>query len=156
MDGRALVVGSGIEEAILGSDQFIRADRAGDSGAFRSAEIGRVAGFTVYTVPGLDPDKAYAFHRTAFVLSTRAPLVPRGAPWGASMAWDGFSMRLVQAIDPEEIVDNFHSDIYIGTNVVPDYGDFDDNGFWVPATEIDFEHDTPVFVRAVEITDAGS
>lgn len=152
MDGRAIVCGSAVEEVFLNSDQFIRADRAGDSGAFRDAEIGRVAGFRVFVVPGLDPDKAYAFHRTAYVLSTRAPLVPRGAPWGASMAWEGFSLRLVQAIDPETVVDNFNADIYLGTNIVPDYGAFDEDGYWEPAEEIDFDHDTPTFVRAVEIT----
>lgn len=157
MDGRAMVVGSAVEEAILKSDQFIRADRSGDTGAFRNAEIGRVAGFPVFTVPGLDPEKAYAFHRTAFVLSTRAPLVPRGAPWGASMAWEGFSLRLVQAIDPDEVVDNFHADIYCGTNVVTDYGEFNEKGFFEPAQNPDFDHDDPIFVRAVEITlDEGS
>lgn len=152
MNDRAIICGSGVEEVFLNSDQFIRADRAGDANAFRDAEIGRVAGFRVYTVPGLDPDKAYAFHRTAFVLSTRAPLVPRGAPWGASMAWEGFSLRLVQALDGDTVVDQFNADIYLGTNIVPDYGEFDDNGYWVPATEVDLEHDTPTFVRAVEIT----
>ncbi|MCK9496598.1 MAG: hypothetical protein M0R75_14040 [Dehalococcoidia bacterium] len=152
MDGRAIVCGSGVEEVFLNSEQFIRADRSGDTGAFRSAEIGRVAGFPVFVVPGMDPDKAFAFHRSAFVLSTRAPLVPRGAPWGASASWEGFSLRLVQAIDPDEIVDNFHADVYVGTNVVPDYGAFDEDGYWEPSVEIDDEHDEPVFVRAVEIT----
>jgi hypothetical protein len=152
MDGRAMIVGSGVEEVFLNSDQFIRADRSGDSNAFRDALIGRVAGFNVYVVPGLAPDKAYAFHRTAFVLSTRAPLVPQGAPWGASMAWGGFSLRAVMAIDPETVVDNFNADIYIGTNTVPDYGEFDENGYWEPAVEVDLDYDTPVFVRAVEIS----
>lgn len=151
-DGRAIICGSGVEEVFLNSEQFIRADRAGDTNAFRNAEIGRVAGFPVFSVPGLDPDKAYAFHRTAFVLSTRAPLVPRGAPWGASMSWEGFALRLVQAIDPDEIIDMFHSDAYTGTNVVLDYGEFDENGFFEPAETIDEDHDEPIFVRAVEIT----
>jgi hypothetical protein len=149
---RAIICGSAVESAFLNDEQFIRADRSGSTQTFREGEIGRVGGFSVFSIPGLNPNKAYAFHRTAFVLSSRAPLVPKGAPWGASMSWNGFAVRVIQAMDNDTLVDNFHSDVYVGTNYVADYGAFDGNGKFEPSEEPDLDHDTPLFVRAVEIT----
>lgn len=167
MEGRALAIGADMEEHILNDPQFVRADQSGSTQALREAEIGRVAGFPVFTVPGLPPNKGYAFHRTAYVLSTRAPFVPRGVPWGASLNWGGFALRVAQAVDPDELVDNFHADAWTGTNYVPDFGEFvDQDGSTVdesgsaegnpavfePYTTFDEETDKNLFVRAVEIT----
>lgn len=161
MEGRALVVGSGIEELLLTDEQFVRADYSGDTMAFRNAMIGRIAGFNVFYVPGLPPDEAFAFHRTAFILSTRAPMVPRGVPQGqgATMEFNGFSLRTVFLTDPEQVVDNFNADIWTGTNIVRDYGSIVDDGdlepgtgFFVPDPDPDLDNDTPLFVRAVHLS----
>jgi P22 coat protein - gene protein 5 len=155
-DGRVVVVGSEVEEILLTDDLFVRADQSGSTNALREAEIGRIAGMPVYTAPGLDPQEAYAFHRTAFALLTRAPMVPRGAPWGTTMAWGGFSLRVVQAIDPEEVVDNFHADLWLGTGIVRDFGSLDADGFFAPDPDPNMDTDTPLFVRAVRLTTGGS
>ena len=161
MEGRALVVGSGVEELLLTDEQFVRADYAGDSDAFRSAMIGRVGGFNVFYVPGIPPNEAFAFHRTAFVLSTRAPMVPRGVPQGqgATMSYDGFALRTVTLTDPEQVVDQFNADVWCGTNIVRDYGTLDDDGDLDPGTFVftpdpdpDLDVDTPLFVRAVHLS----
>lgn len=153
MEGRALAIGSGVEEMFLNDPQFLRADRSGSTGALREAEVGRIAGFPVFTVPGLPPDEAYAFHRTAYVLNTRAPFVPRGVAWGSSLSWQGFSLRVAQQVDPDELVDNFHADVYVGTNYVHDHGAFNENGQFAPSVEPDLENNTDaLFVRAVKIT----
>jgi len=155
-DGRALAIGTGLEEAILNSDQFRRADQSGSTDALRDAQIGRIAGMPVFTVPGLDPNEGYAFHRTAYVLNQRAPFVSRGTPWGATESFEGFAVRVAQAADPETLVDNFHADVYVGTNHVRDYGEVGEDGKFVPDDAPDIENDTPVFVRAVKLTLDGS
>src|SRR5690606_38215245 len=87
MDGRTILMGSGVEEAILNNiDILNKANESGTDSALRDATIGRLRGFNLVTSNAIDPDKAYAFHRTAFVLSLQAPMVPSGASWGASAA----------------------------------------------------------------------
>ena len=133
-------------------NQFVKVDQSGSDMALREAQIGRIAGMPVYTIPGMEPGEAYAFHRSAYVLSTRAPMVPRGAPWGTTLSWGGFAIRVVQAIDPEEVVDNFNADLWLGTNIVRDYGSIDSDGFFTPDATPDMDADTPIFVRAVKLT----
>lgn len=123
--GRALAVGSELEAAFLNSDKFVRADQSGTTDTLREAKIGRVAGFDVYTIPGIAPDKGYAFHKTAYVLSSHAPVVPEGAPWGASQSFQGFAIRTVRVFDPNEVEDRFVADSWIGSNVVTDEGHYD-------------------------------
>lgn len=151
-DGRALVVGSAVDELLLTDDLFVRADQSGSDEALRNAQTGRIAGVNVYQIPGLDPGSAFMFHQTAYVLSTRAPMVPRGAPWGTTMDWEGFAMRVVMAIDPEEVVDNFNADTWYGTNIVEDYGTINGDGFFEPTENPDVSQAPDVFVRAVKLT----
>jgi hypothetical protein len=152
MSMRTLAVGADVESVVLKSEQFVRADASGSTDALREAQIGRIAGMPVINVPSLAPAEAYAFHSTAYVLSTQAPVVPNGAPWGASLSWEDFALRVVQALDPDEVVDNVHFDVFAGTNHVQDHGSFDDDGLWVPSVEPDLENGTDLqFVRAVKI-----
>jgi hypothetical protein len=152
--GRYAVVGSEIEAAILKSDNLVDAGKAGDNNALRDAVIGRLAGFdAVYGSNALAPDKGYAFHRTAYVLNTRAPFVPDGAPWGASMSRDGFAIRLLQFLDTSADINNvIAADAWVGTNVVTDVGAFDADGKWEPAVDPDESGAASHFVRSVEIT----
>jgi hypothetical protein len=154
--GRAIVLGSGLESAFLKDPQFIRADQSGSTATLREAQIGRVAGFPVFTAPGLAPDEGYAFHRTAYVMSTRAPMVPRGVPWGAVASFGGFALRVAQAVDPDELVDNFHADAWVGTNVVTDNGTINEDGQFVPSTDPDASGEADLFVRSVKLTLAAS
>lgn len=123
--GRSIVVGSELEAAFLTSEKFVRADQSGTTDTLREAKIGRVAGFDVYTSPGIGPKKGYAFHKTAYVMSSQAPVVPEGAPWGASQSFQGFAVRTVRVFDPNEVEDRFVADSWIGTNVVTDEGHYD-------------------------------
>ncbi len=130
--GRVLAVGAGIETELLGTDLFVKANESGGTSALEDAVIGRKAGFTVVSVPGLGPDEAYAFHSTAYVMSIRSPQVPAGAPYGATMDYDGFAMRMVRVLDSDAIQDILAFDSWLGTNVVKDPGYFDSNGRWHP------------------------
>lgn len=152
MSGRVLAVGADVEAVILKDDNFRKADQAGGTDALREATIGRVAGLPVVSVPSLPPDEAYAFHQTAFVLATQSVAIPNGAPWGASLSWEGYAIRAVQAIDPDTVQNNVHFDVFAGTNHVKDEGSFDANGYWVPAVDPEDSGEGEELVRAVKIS----
>jgi hypothetical protein len=163
--GRVIVTGSAFEAALLTSDKFVRVDASGSDSALREAQIGRVAGFTVVSSPAIPTDQAYAFHPTAYVLSQRAPMVPAGAPWGASLAVDGFALRAVRVLDSDAIEDILAMDAWVGTNVVKDFGHYDADpaagGKFVPVVDPanpitgqadPWANDAERLVRAVKIT----
>lgn len=155
--GRSLAVGSEIAERLLVSDNFVKANEAGSDQALREAMIGRTYGMDVFEVPGLDPEEAVAFHMTAYILNLQAPFVPQGAPFGAVSAFDGFALRMVQAIDPDEVVDNVHGDTFIGTSHVTDFGSFNAKGQFEPAVDPNEPEsgEDAYFLRAVKISIGG-
>lgn len=167
MAGRAIVCGSEMEKAFLDSDQFIRASYAGagSESTFREAHIGRVAGMDVYTSPALAATEAYAFHQTAFALSNRAPVVPAGAPYGASSSYAGLALRTVRVFDPDAVEDRLVMDSWLGAAVITDDGHYDADpdtgGRFLPVTDpaspitghtLAWKNDTAKVVRAVKIT----
>lgn len=153
---RFLAVGSNVEAALLKSDRLSKFDTSGSTEALREAVIGRVAGFTAVSAPGLDPDVAVAAHKTAFVLSLVAPVVPDGASWGQTASYKGMSMRVIKDYDPAGAngpVDRLLVDTFMGTGIVKDAGTIDGDGKFVPSED---GEDTPILVRAVLCTLAGS
>ena len=151
-EGRALVVGSDVEGAILKSDRLSKFDQSGSDSALRENTIGRMAGFTVVSVPGLDPGVAIAFHRTAFALAMRAPQVPQGAVTGASRSFQGVAMTAIQDYDFINTTDRFAAHVFVGTNIVRDHGTFDSHGRFVPAATDDAGTGDLEFVRAVRLS----
>jgi hypothetical protein len=163
--GRVIAAGSAMESAFLNSDRFIKANESGSTQTLREAVIGRVAGFDVISCPVLPADEAYAFHRTAYVMSQRAPVIPAGAPWGASESFQGFALRFARVFDPNYVRDQLVANAYVGTNVVTDFGHYDDDpatgGKFVPGENPDdpitghtddWLNDDDRLVRAVKIT----
>lgn len=155
MGSRFLAVGSRIEAAILKSDRLSKFDGGGPAAvtAMQEALIGRIAGFTAVSVPGLDPDTAIAAHLTAFVLSMQAPIVPQGATWGASQSWNGLAMRALRDYDFTNTRDRFLADVYIGTATTKDRGTIGEDGKFVPSVD---GEDDPILVRAVKCTLPGA
>jgi hypothetical protein len=152
MGNRRLLVGSEIESAFLDSDKFVHADKSGSTMTLRESQIGRVAGFDVHTSNLISPDEAYAFHRTAYVLSNRAPVVPAGAPWGASQSFQGFAVRTVRVFDPDEVEDRFVADSWVGTNIVTDNGSIDAGDVFTPSEDPAATSESDLFIRSVQIT----
>jgi hypothetical protein len=151
---RFLAVGADVEEFILNATTVQEnIARTGDASALRDAQMGRLAGFQPFVTNALPPGEAYAYHRTAFALSSRAPAIPNGAPWGQTMAAGGFAIRAVQVLDPTDIVNVLATEAWVGTNVVTDFGQFDEDGRFTPG----IDPESPVgdeddyFVRAVKI-----
>lgn len=136
-DNRYLAVGAGVRKAILSDTDLKRVDTSGTSDTLRRAIVGNYGGFTVIYSPRIATEKAYAYHRSAFVLATFAPPVPDGAVSGSTTADDGFAMTWIRDYDPDNLSDRSVVQAFAGTAPV-------------------VEDDADTFVRAVELTTLGS
>jgi hypothetical protein len=158
--GRAIALGANLAAEVLKDDLVRRYDGAGDSSAaaLREATILNLAGFRIVTVPGLDPDSGYAFHRTAFACSSKVPVVPAGVGYGTSMSSNGFAMRVIRDFDSSASgwVDVLGFDAFVGSTVVQDHGDFNASGQWINAEEPESDDSDLKLVRAVDFTVSGS
>ncbi|WP_064075908.1 P22 phage major capsid protein family protein [Prescottella equi] len=111
---RSALIGSGIEADILKDPQFVHADQSGSTSALRDALIGRIAGCDVYVSNALDDDEGYMFHKTAYTMVTRAPVVPDGASFGASQSYNGLAMRWLRDYAFDITTDRSLVDAYVG------------------------------------------
>lgn len=148
---RFLVVGATLAGELLKSDLLVQVNTSGSSQTLRSGVIGQVASFTVMTSPFLDPDFGCAYHRTAFALATRAPVVPRGVAWGQSMSSGGFAIRVMEHLGQNgsgDLLNIAYHDAWVGSNVVTDNGTVDGDGFFTPSTD---GAEDDVLVRAVKL-----
>ncbi|MBM4686481.1 hypothetical protein GS532_22720 [Rhodococcus hoagii] len=114
------------EAAILKSDQFKKFDQIGDSSALRNATIANVAGFPIVVCNSIDPNEAYAFHRTAFQSVYRVSASPLGGVDTASGSYAGIAMRWVKDYDSTHMVNRSIFDTFFGISVVTDPDDYDD------------------------------
>lgn len=152
---RTLLVGSAVEEEILLSERFNKFDNIGGEAtdALRESAIGRIAGFTVIPCNGIDEDEAFAYHRTAFVATARAPRVPQGVSMGttrglgtaeqqgAAASFGGISVRWIMDYDYRNTTDRSLVNTWVGTATVED-----------PDDPTDAES-TKTLLRAVKITE---
>lgn len=156
---RFLVVGSDLAGDLLKSELLVQANTSGSTQTLRRGVIGEVASFTVMTSPFVDPDFGVAYHRTAFALASRAPVVPQGVAWGRSLSAGGFAIRVMQHLgqngsgDLENLV---YHDGWVGSNLVKDAGAFNDDGQFIPAVTPDPSGSDQLFVRAVGIGSVAS
>lgn len=126
LDGRVLIVGSAIEEAVLLSDQFRKYDQVGDANALRNATIGRVAGFEVIVCNSIAPGEAFAYHRSAFQTVYRVPAAPLGGVDSASGSYGGIALRWLKDYDSTHLVNRSIFDTFFGVSVVTDPDDYTD------------------------------
>lgn len=133
---RFLAVGSDIEADILSDENLLRrVDASGTDATLREGYIGRLGGFTVVPTNALPSDTAVAYHRSAFILATRAPVVPQGASAGAAASYGGYALRWIRDYDADLAQDRSFVSTFCGTKVVTD---------------------SSSLVRAVKITSSGS
>ncbi len=117
---RVLLVGSNFEAALLKDDKFTDVDRSGSSSALRDATLGRLGGFTIVTSTAINPDSAYAFVPSAFLVATRAPAIPAGAPYGAGASFAGYAMRWVRDYESQRLQDRSVVSTFAGFNIMLD------------------------------------
>lgn len=159
--GRGVVLGSGLANQFVKSDQMRRADSAGAAAttALQKAMLAETAGFTIVKCPALPRYSGYAFHRTAYAASSKVPEVPASVGWGTAITANGFTMRAIRDFDSSATgwVDILGFDAFVGSNIVKDHGAFDSNGMFIPSADPDNEADSDaLFVRAVEFVGSGS
>lgn len=130
MSDRFFVMGANVETAFLKSDHFKRADYIGDAqavSALREASFGsRVAGFTCLVSNALDPNQAFAYHRTAVATVGFAPDVPMGATAGSMVQGGGLAFRYIRDYNPTDEdgpADRSLIDLFAGVSSVNDYDD---------------------------------
>lgn len=154
---RTFACGTSLAAALINSPNLRDASQSGTTATLREGFIGRIAGFDAIESPGLDPDEGYAYHNTAYCLSTQAPVVPAGAPAGFVANQDGFAIRLVQILDSSSIENIVAADVFCGASAVMDHGTVDGDGVFTPSEEPDTENNTDqVFVRGVKLAITGS
>jgi len=117
---RFLLVGADVEAAILKADGLLDVDKSGSDSALRDALIGRLAGFTIVTSNSIEPDEAYACHKTALVLGTVVPANPAGATKSAGASYQGWGMRWLQDYDASILSDRSIVSTFAGATAVAD------------------------------------
>lgn len=119
-DNRFLAVGGNIEEMLLTSTSIpLQAIvQGGDATPYREAQLGRLAGFTVVSAPGLAETEARAYHRDAFTLATRAPSNPDGAAFSKSVSAHGFALRWLRDYDAAILSDRSVVSAFAGSALI--------------------------------------
>jgi hypothetical protein len=113
LDNRFVITGSGVAAEALRSDQFLRTDYAGDSNAFRQAQIGRVLGMPVFESVVIGANEAYVCHRDALSVISLVPERPKGAAVAATESYDGVGFRSVFSYDQKYKKDIWSLDHYL-------------------------------------------
>jgi hypothetical protein len=122
--GRVFLVGSDVEAAWLTSDRLSTQELSGGvSDAVRDAYIGRLAGAPVITHPELNPNEAYYFHKSSYVVGSVAPVAPRGAVVSAKASRNGYAARWLMDYDPNFLRDRSVVSSFIGINEILDERD---------------------------------
>lgn len=117
---RVLVVGTAVAAAMAKDKQFRHADWSGDmnNSALREAHVGRLAGMDVIKSLAISPDKAYVWHRTAFILAYRTPVIPEGVKAGGSYSANGVALRWLADYDYSQLGDRTLLDVFTGRHAV--------------------------------------
>lgn len=118
--GRIFLVGSAVEAALLKDPDLKRVDDAGSDSVLRDATVGRLGGFTVVGSNSINENHAYAFHPSAYVLATVAPVVPSGVAEGARSEFAGLAMRWIRDYETARLRDRSVVSAFAGTTSVLD------------------------------------
>lgn len=82
-------------------------------------ENGKVRGFQIVESTRLASDEIVGFVKEAFALVVRAPQVPAGAPYGASVSEEGFALRHIRSYDSTVAADRSLVSAFVGVQAMP-------------------------------------
>lgn len=119
--GLQLTVGTQVYADLLDAKAIIAVNESGSTAALREGNVGVVQGFQVVESNRIDPHDIIAFHRDAITLAVRAPLVPAGVPFGASLAAGGYNLRYLRDYDAQYTVDRSIVSTFSGVAAMPFY-----------------------------------
>ncbi|MGT2426602.1 hypothetical protein [Amnibacterium kyonggiense] len=80
---------------------------------------GKVRGFEVIESTRLAGDEAVFYTPAAFATVVRAPQVPQGAPFGASVRGDTFALRYIRSYDGNVAADRSLVSAFVGVSPMP-------------------------------------
>jgi hypothetical protein len=121
---RVFLIGSDVEAAWLTSERLSNADNIGNvSDAVRDAVIGRLAGALVVPHSELNPNEAYYFHKSSYVVGSVAPVAPRGATLSSKTSRRGLAARWLMDYDPQYLRDRSVVSSFLGINEILDERD---------------------------------
>lgn len=119
--GLNVVVGTNVYAALLDAKAITDASESGSTAALRDGNVGQIRGFQIVESTRVDDDEIVAFHRDAFTLAVRAPIVPAGASFGQSVSQGGYSLRYLRDYDVMKTVDRSMVSTFAGVAAMPLY-----------------------------------
>ncbi|QXO14541.1 major capsid protein [Arthrobacter phage Kaylissa] len=119
--GLNVVVGTNVYGALLDAKAITDASESGSTAALRDGNVGQIRGFQIVESTRVDDDEIIAFHRDAFTLAVRAPIVPQGASFGQSVSAGGYSLRYLRDYDVTKTMDRSLVSTFAGVAAMPLY-----------------------------------
>jgi hypothetical protein len=106
--------------AAVGADVYAALlDAVPSTAGVTFTEDGKVRGFQVVESTRLAADEIVGFVRPAFALVVRAPKVPEGAPYGASVREDDFAVTTIRTFDPSTATDRSIVSALVAVKAMP-------------------------------------
>jgi hypothetical protein len=119
--GLNMVVGTEVYANLLDAKAIEDVSQSGSTAALREAGVGKVRGFTITENTRVPDTEILAFHKDAVTLATRAPVVPAGASFGATVSEKGFSLRYLRDYIADKTVDRSLVSTFSGVAILPTY-----------------------------------
>jgi hypothetical protein len=117
--GLYAAVGTGIYADLVASNLLTPVLNAGNDGALRDANVGRVRGFEVLESNELADGEIIWYQGDAVTMALVAPAIPQGAAFGTSMASDFGAIRWIRDYDPTVLTDRSVFSVFLGAKVMP-------------------------------------
>lgn len=119
--GRAVAVATDIATRLLRNEKFSRLDARGSSGmsALEAATLGNLYGLDIVESTAIAKGTAVGFHKSAFALGNRAPVVPPEV-FGSSLSDNGLALRVVKVFNPGTLSTASAVSTFAGAAVVED------------------------------------
>jgi len=119
--GLQVVVGTEVYAALLDAKAITDVSESGSTDALREAGVGKIRGFQIIESTRVPEDEILAFHRDAVTLVTRAPVIPAGASFGATVSEAGYSLRYLRDYDAMYTQDRSIVSTFSGVGFLPTY-----------------------------------
>ena len=121
VNGINMFVGAEVYANLLDAKAIEDASQSGSTAALREGGVGRVRGFNIVETTRVPDTEILAFHKDAVTLATRAPVVPAGAAFGATVNEKGFSLRYLRDYLADKTVDRSLVSTFSGIAILPTY-----------------------------------
>lgn len=119
--GLQVVVGVDVYAALLDAKAITDNSESGSTAALREGNVGRIRGFNIVESTRVADDQIVAFHRSAFTLVVRPPVVSPGASFGTTLTSRGFGLRYIRDYDSQHTADYSLVDTMLGVAAMPLY-----------------------------------